>query len=559
MQTISEFAARELGVKLYPGQDEALEEYYSSGRPNWLFLAGRRSGKSLISDVIAVYEAIVPDFSQFLRPGEIRYVIVVSTRADNANLHITAIKKLLRHTRALGSLIKVEGKSWLELSNDVTILSLPASARAGRGYTASALILDELSHFTDSLGNSSADAVFDAFTPVLATFGDRGRLVITTTPASRSGIVYDLFDRSQSGELDDFFVTRKATRDLNPKVSERTIARARQRDAESAAVEYDAEFAEPVAAYLDGFALDRAVDRRHKPVEKAQPGISYVMAIDPATMGDRYGFVVAHREAGAVIVDYTRILKPPVNPAAAEDLLGDLVRRFRPYKIRCDTAATVQRLKTAIPALEYTPFSRPMKLRIYGSLKEALNLGNLVLYDDQDLLDELRALQIRNGVDIAAPRSGRITHDDLSDCLALVVDALVDNTGEVVFTPNPFYGEYEGTTTGDFMQAGGEWIYSPERAKRHSSGATSWRDCKNRNRGCEACVRELELEGEYDRQEAERVLYASRPEPATEDQQRDLDKFLGPERRKRSTQDVQYNQFAENFKAAARRRLEKQG
>ena len=52
---IVEFAKRELGVKLYAGQAEALLEYYNSGAPNWLLLAGRRSGKSLISDVIATY------------------------------------------------------------------------------------------------------------------------------------------------------------------------------------------------------------------------------------------------------------------------------------------------------------------------------------------------------------------------------------------------------------------------------------------------------------------------------------------------------------------------
>ena len=102
--------------------------------------------------------------------------------------------------------------------------------------------------------------------------------------------------------------------------------------------------------------------------EKAAAGLEYVMAIDPATMGDRYAFVIAHRDADLVVCDYCQILKPPVNPVDAEDLLRDLIRRFRPYKIRCDTAATVQRLQAEIPELEYTPFTRPMKLRIYDRI-----------------------------------------------------------------------------------------------------------------------------------------------------------------------------------------------
>ena len=68
MHQIVKFAA-ELGVKLYPGQAQALDEYYTSGKPNWLLLAGRRSGKSLLSDLIAIYEAIIPNFSGMIRPG----------------------------------------------------------------------------------------------------------------------------------------------------------------------------------------------------------------------------------------------------------------------------------------------------------------------------------------------------------------------------------------------------------------------------------------------------------------------------------------------------------
>ncbi len=421
---IVDFARNELGVELYPGQAAALLEYYNSGKPNWLLLAGRRSGKSLISDIIACYEACIPDFSGQLRPGEERYILIVSVRLDNAGVHIKNIERLLRHSRALRGLIAERTKDRLSLSNGATILSLPASGRSVRGYTASTVILDELAHFIDSEGNSSADQVFDAVQPTLATFGERGRLIITTTPMSRTGVVYDLYDRAGKEEIDDFHITRAATQTMNPKVSDRVIARATRRDAESARVEYYAEFSDPVANYLDGEAITRAVDPGRRRVEKPD-GAGYVMAIDPATMGDRYAFVICHRdEAGVKYHDYSHIMKPPVDPNAAEDLLFDLDRRFKPSRILCDTASTVERLKGQLYNLEYTPFTRPMKLRIYGALKESLNLGKLVLYPDEDLIDELRALQIRNGVDIAAPKAGRVKHDDLADCLALCVDAL---------------------------------------------------------------------------------------------------------------------------------------
>jgi hypothetical protein len=478
-QSIVDFARDALGVTPYPGQAAALMGYYASGRPNYLLLAGRRGGKSLLSDIIACYEAVVPDFGAALRPGETRHVIIVSVRLDNAALHIRNCGKLLRHTKGLGKLIKLEKQDRLELANGVTILSLPASARAGRGFTASAVILDELAHFQDTLGNASADAVYDAFTPCVATFGDRGRIIVTTTPAARQGIVFDLFDR----ELEDWHITRKTTQELNPKVSDKTIDRARLRDAESASVEYDAEFSDPVASFLSSDAIDRAVDRGRQPAESGEAGVTYVMAIDPATMGDRYAFVITHHTEGKVILDYAHIIKPPVDPNAAEDLLFDLARRFKPTKIRCDTAATTERLKDKLPHLEYTPFSRPMKLRIYGSLKEALNMGGLVLYPDGDLIAELKALQIRNGVDICAPKSGRITHDDLADCLALCCDAMVSGGhtwiglttigGPIADRPSIAYHRIDHDPGARRPMTNTEWERASEASRQLAGGALS--------------------------------------------------------------------------------------
>lgn len=492
MHKIIDFAG-ELGVQLHPGQAEVLAEYFESERPNWLLLAGRRSGKSLLSDIIACYDACVPDYSGILRAEEERYIIIVSVRQENAMLHIRNINKLLRHSKSLRKLITAVKQDRIELSNGVTILSLPASARAGRGFTASTVIFDELAHFQDAGGNSSADSVFDAYNPVVATFGDNGRLIITTTPMSRQGIVYDLFDRSTSGELDDFHITKRPTRELNPKVSEKTINRAMLRDAESASVEYFAEFSDPTANYLNSEAIEAAIIPGGLPATKAAPGVQYYMSIDPATMHDRYAFVIAHRAGEQITLDYSQIIRPPVNPEAAEDLLRELIRRFRPVKIMCDTASTVQRLKPQILEMEYTPFSRPFKLKIYGALKETLNLGCLQLYNDPDLIDELKALQIRNGVDIAAPRSGRVTHDDLADCLALVVDAMGVPENSVSVIADPFAAwDYEDTTGLEYHEKHGyvrNWNHKP-----HPEGVT-WQTCKHRNSGCYACEQELESLG----------------------------------------------------------------
>lgn len=445
MHKIVEFARDTLGVKLHPGQASNLSEYYESGKQNWLLLAGRRSGKSLLSDVIACYEALIPDFANMVRTNEERYILLVSVRQDSAQLHIRNITKLLKHRKEIGGMIEKVAEDRIILNNGVVILSLPASARAARGYTASALVLDEAAFFVDTLGNSSAEAIYTALEPTTATFGENARIVITTSVGAKTGLVYDLYDRSTQGELEDYFVTKAPTTEMNPAVSEKTIQNALKRDNEGASAEYLCEFRERTEAFFNSEALDRCIDRSKQNAEK-QKEASYLMAVDPALMKDRYGFGIAHLRDGIVIIDYVKALHPPVDANSAEDLLASLVERYKPAGVLCDNASTVQRLKSKIPAMTYKPFTRPMKLKIYGSLKEAINLQTVLLPNDSELIEELKALQIRNGVDIAAPKSGRITHDDLADCIALLVDGLVSGEyeqGESVALPNPWSYPHE--------------------------------------------------------------------------------------------------------------------
>lgn len=492
MHPIIDFAENTLGVHLYPGQVEALNSYYESGKRNWLLLSGRRGGKSLLSDIIAIYEAVIPNLDQYLRPGEERYVLIISVREDSAKVHIRQITKLMRHDKNLGLMIQAVKEDRVELKNGVIILSLPASARATRGYTASALVMDEAAFFTDTLGNSSAEAIFTALSPTTATFGEDARLVITTSVGAKVGLVYDLYDRATQGELEDFHITKVSTRELNPKVSERVINNALRRDPESAQAEYFAEFREQLENFLSSEAIDRCVDPGlGRGV--VEPGVSYMMAVDPALMRDHYAYAIGHLESGVVLIDYLKKLRAPVDANGAEDLLKSLVERFRPLGVLCDNPSTVQRLKPEIPMI-YTPFTRQQKLRIYGTLKEAINLGLIGLPKDGDLIDELKALQIRGGVDISAPKAGRITHDDLADCVALIADELLSGAHSHIVTirKSPYRDGVEpgtwGWDDGEEVIVSGAPPYEPSRnydpvyeeniRQAQSSGQIFWKTVK---------------------------------------------------------------------------------
>lgn len=519
---IVEFA-RELGVDLYDGQRQALEEYFASGRQNWLLLAGRRSGKSLVSDVCALYDACVVDYSRFLLPGEPRHVLVVSVRLDNSVQHVRQSARLLRHSKELRKLIKEEKQDRLVLRNGVTILSLPASARSVRGLGCSLAVLDEAAHFLDvSESNQSAEEILAALEPTQATFGDAARLIITTSPAQPSGLVYDLCER----KLENWHITRRTSQELNPRIAQSVIDNAMARDEESARSEYFCEWRASVEAFLHADKVEACVNMARSQVERGQPGVSYTMSVDPAVMRDSYAYLVAHAVEGKVVVDYSRSLPAPVDLIQAEELLFSLNQRFKPAQILTDTASTSERLRSQLPNMVYRPFSKQTKLRCYSSLKECVNLARLSIPGDcPGLVAELKALRLRGGSDIAAPTTGRVRHDDQADCLALVADALVGSAAvgaRVIFDPFSCWDSETHEVDFDF---GPVPIGSVHDA--HSPGASSWRNCRHRTKGCRQCYQELQAAGWFDDEYVEAIRRGDAVAMSEEDGDRLLRDQLG--------------------------------
>ncbi len=57
---------------------------------------GRRSGKGLLSAIAAIHNAMVVDYDAYLRSGELRFIVVVATREQQAREFIRVVRELLR-------------------------------------------------------------------------------------------------------------------------------------------------------------------------------------------------------------------------------------------------------------------------------------------------------------------------------------------------------------------------------------------------------------------------------------------------------------------------------
>lgn len=155
------------GIAADPWQADVLR----SGARQLIMLASRQSGKSTISSVLAVHEAVY-------RPGALVLVLSPSLRQSQE-----LFRKCLDVYSALDRPVPpaAETKLTLELENGSRIVSLPGKEATIRGFSGVALLLvDEASRVPDAL--------YQAVRPMLAVSG--GRIVLLSTPFGRRGFFH---------------------------------------------------------------------------------------------------------------------------------------------------------------------------------------------------------------------------------------------------------------------------------------------------------------------------------------------------------------------------------
>lgn len=126
---------------------------------------GRQSGKSRTLAMMALHEA-------FSGPG--RLVLVVSATDDAAKRLLAEVAALASAPLLAGSVVD-ESKSLLVLSNGSQVVSVPASERQVRGYTADLLVIDEAAFVSEEVWAAAR----------FTTIARGGRIVLASTPYGR--------------------------------------------------------------------------------------------------------------------------------------------------------------------------------------------------------------------------------------------------------------------------------------------------------------------------------------------------------------------------------------
>ncbi len=431
---IVEFASRELGLELSDGQAEAVATFEAGGYEQAVWRWGRRSGKSLMADVLALYDATVRDgLRSKVRPGEPRVSAIICPRVDQSQSHIRNIANLVRQSPRLSRLLLAETSDELSFAGGSVIKAFPCSARSIRGGAWSSCILDELGHYmTSEDGNAAGDRVLEAALPSLAQFGTDAWLIAISTPLWKAGAFWKLCERAESGRFDYIQSQHGSTAAMNPRISARWLEDRRREDPDAFAREFEARWIDGAGSYLNSSEVTAAV-RHGIGTLGAASGTHYAGAIDAAYSGDAFAMGVGHRAPdGRIVVDGVWTWKRHGHEATIA-AVAEVANRYALRAIRIDQHAA-QPIREALQRhdlrADYQPWTNESKSNAFSALKVSLNTRAIELPDDSALVEELCGLEARptpNGlIRIAASGSG---HDDRAVVVASLAHQLRSGRG----------------------------------------------------------------------------------------------------------------------------------
>lgn len=399
-------------------------------------VCGRRSGKSTISALLAVFYAIWGGWEKYLSPGERCKVFVIAVNMDQADVIIGKVKALLDLNSFMRSQVERMLKYSVKLKSGVDIEIKPASWRTVRGFSVGLLIMEELAFFRFESESVLRDKeIYTAIKPGMTTIKNSLTIGIST-PFARQGLLYEKH-RQHWGKAGRVLIWQAPTWVMNKTLKEKDIEAEHLETLGPAeyGAEYQAKFREDIESYLPLQIIERAiVDGRTELLPES--GVSYMAFCDPSEGlskgGDSMTFSIGHVHEKKIIIDLLSEFRPPFDPAV---VIGDIARSCRAYGISEMTQDrhAIGWISKDLRAHNIdVEVAKSTKSELYGYFSVLMNKDLVQLPDSERLKKQLIGLQrtLKGGksVKIDHYRSGK---DDCANAVAGVAVALAGESDDV--------------------------------------------------------------------------------------------------------------------------------
>ncbi len=381
-------------------------------------ICGRRSGKSFISSVIAVYLATFKDWSKVFSPGERGFIFIIATDKSQAKIIKSYISGILNSSLSFKKLISKDLTWDVELKNSVTISVKTCSFRSVRGYTLIAAICEELAFWRSEDSANPDREILTALRPALAQF-DESLLLGISTPYSKRGVLFESFSKHYAKEGGPL-VWRAPTSRMNPTIKKKLIKKAFDEDPQAALSEYEAQFRTDLQQLIPLEAVEACTipDRFELPRIRAT---EYYAFTDPSGgRQDSFTLGISHKgKDGTAVLDLLREVKPPFQPEQVVAEFAGVLRGYGVSTVEADRYArewvTDSFKRNGITVKN----SKLTKSAIYLELLPLINSGRCELLDNKRLKVQLNSLERRTrsgGRDSVDSFPG--LHDDVSNVAA---------------------------------------------------------------------------------------------------------------------------------------------
>jgi hypothetical protein len=374
-------------------------------------------------------------------------------------------------------------------------MAVTSNSKASRGAAAFSVMFDEFAHMlvgTD--GSRTSEQVYSAITPALDQFGKDGFIYIPTSPFTKVGKAYDLYESALSieddktpsypnmmlvqlpswGPYEDWADPRATFGGFKfnraPQEYDNEMKLLEKREPDTFKVERRSQWAEVTNAYLNPKMVERMFDpftdsSGETRILEMQPegafNLTYYGHCDPSKSGANTASMICHVEKMAdpddgeewyhIIVDWMKVWNPDdyddgqLDYEEIEEELVDVLCRYRTTKVfsfdQYGAFVTLPRLKRRLKQLKQphkvtikeAKFTKESNMRRAERFKSALGMGWIHSYKDEYgpnstclLEQELKFLQEINGR-VDRQKFGPIRTSDISDCLMVCVDALLED------------------------------------------------------------------------------------------------------------------------------------
>jgi hypothetical protein len=378
-------------------------------------ICGRRSGKSYISALIAVYLACFKDWRAYLSPGERGWIFIIAVDKMQAGIIKQYISGFLQAVPVLRAKVERETAEGIDLKGSISIAVKTCSFRSVRGYTLLAGILEELAFYRSEESANPDKEVLAAIRPSLETVP--GSLLLgISTPYSKSGALYSAF-KDYYGKPGGPLVWKAPSTMMNPTLRPESIARALADDPEAAKAEWLAEFRSDISNFIPSDLIESLVVPGRVELQP-EPGVKYQAFADPAggSGQDSFALAIAHRNAeGGIVLDCLREKRPAFNAETVVEELAEVLRTYRVTTVRGDRYAGAWPTQSfERRGITYT-ISEKVSSEIFGDVLPLFTSGQVELLDQKRLRIQLSNLERRvrpGGRDAIGHGPGG--HDDLA-------------------------------------------------------------------------------------------------------------------------------------------------